>query len=154
MSSAKKWQRISGYAVLTYALWLTYESVNLGLGPQGQPGPGFLGFFLGLALIIASVCLIFSNRGADQQESNGKVVRAARTWLKPLLALVALATFAALISTLGAVLTMVLFFIFWAKILERQSWITAVLLAICGTASFYGLFALLLRIPLPRGFLG
>ncbi len=102
-------------------------------------------------MIAAAISLIFLNRGADPRNGAGTVARAARAWGKPLLALAALVAFVALMKTVGTVLTMVLFFIFWTKILERQSWITAVLLAICGTASFYGLFALLLRIPLPRG---
>jgi putative tricarboxylic transport membrane protein len=137
--------------VLAYALFLVYQSLNLGLGPSGQPGPGFLGFFLGLALIVAAVGLIFMNRGAEAPDGAGKAIEASRAWIKPLCALAALAAFVALLNVLGTVPTMIVFFFFWTKILERQSWATAVLLAVFGTASFYGLFALLLRIPLPAG---
>jgi hypothetical protein len=149
----KKWQRISGYLILAYAIGLVAQSLALGLGPPGQPGPGFLGFFLGLALNAFSVGLIFLNRGSESEAITKPRFWHPGAWAKPLLALVSLVSFTVLMGLLGTVPTMVLFFLFWVKILERQGWATTFLVSVLGTGSFYTIFVVLLRIPLPRGLL-
>ena len=149
-----KWQRIGGYALLAYAVGFVYQSLAVSLGPASQPGPGFLGFILGLALICTAVALIFANRGPGPAEgSSGRTsLWRAGSWIKPLGAVAALAGFAALIGILGTLITSVLFFLFWVKILERKSWLMAGLVAVLGTGAFYLLFAIVLRVQLPRGF--
>jgi len=150
-----KWQRVGGYVILVYAVGFVYQSLSVSLGPPGQPGPGYLGFILGLALIFASVALIFVNRGPGPEEgSSGRTsLWTARSWIKPLGAVVALAGFTALISILGAIITSLLFFLFWVKILERKSFLMAGLVAVLGTGAFYLLFSVVLRVQLPLGLL-
>ena len=152
----KKWQKVSGYLILAYALGLIYQSWDLSLGPPGQPGPGFLGFFLGIGMAILSVCLIFVNRGPDPPpgDPRRKPFWGPKAWLKPMIAILGLAAFVSLMPVLGTVLTMILFFFLWIKVLEKQSWLLAVMLATIGTASFYLVFGVLLRIQLPKGIFG
>ena len=150
-----KWQRIGGYVILAYAVGFVYQSLTISLGPPGEPGPGFLGFILGLAMICSAVALIFANRGPGPGEdaSGRSSLWEAGSWIKPLGAVAALAGFTALISILGTIITSVLFFLFWVKILERKSWLMAGLVAVLGTGTFYLLFSILLRVQLPQGFL-
>lgn len=151
----KKWQRSSGYLLMAYAMFLVYQSLQLSLGPPGQPGPGFLGFFLGLALGVCSIGLIFLNRGPEKCESGftPKSFWEGEAWRKPLISLGALVLFVAIMGLIGAIPAMILFFLFWLRSLEKTGWTLAALVALIATGSFYLIFARFLQIPLPKGLL-
>ena len=148
----KRWERVSGYFILAYAVGLVYQSLSLGVGSPTQPGPGFLGFFLGLGLIFSAFWLTFMNRGSNLKEGQKKAFWESGTWIKPLYGLGSLTGFVALMDILGTILTMVLFFFLWVKVVEKKDWVLAVLMATIGTASFYMIFGVLLGVPLPKGF--
>jgi putative tricarboxylic transport membrane protein len=146
----KKHQRVGGYVILACALYLMVQSFRLSLGPPGQPGPGFLGFFLGVALAISAGALIFFHWGEDRGSSSKTFWRAG-AWRRPLFSLGALMAFVASMWALGVLATMILFFLFWLRRLERTSWLLASLVSLIGTSCFYLVFVILLQIPLPRG---
>lgn len=149
----KKHQRLSGYVILACALYLMVQSFRLSLGPPGQPGPGFLGFFLGVALTISAGALIFFHWGEEREDrgSSSKTFWRSEAWRRPLFSLGALVAFVASMWTLGVLATMILFFLFWLRGLERTPWLLASLVSLIGTACFYFVFVILLQIPLPRG---
>ena len=149
----KKRQRIAGYVLLAGGLWFIYQSLGLSLGPQGQPGPGFLGFFLGLGLAVCAAGLILHNRGPEEGASglSPKPFWSEGAWKKPVFALGALILFILMMWLLGALVTMVLFFLVWLRGIEKTNWVLASLVAVIGTASFYLVFAVLLQISLPKG---
>jgi hypothetical protein len=148
-----KWQRVSGYGILAVALFLTIQSFRLSLGPLGQPGPGFLGFLLGIGLAVAASALILIHWGEGPEKAGSPPAAFWRPggWKRPLFSLGALVAFVVSMWTLGALATMVLFFLFWLRGLERTSWLLASLVSGIGTACFYLVFARLLQIPLPPG---
>ncbi len=149
----KKRQRLAGYFILAGALFLIYQSVGLSLGPPGQPGPGFLGFFLGLGLAVCAAALIYLNRGTERAASSGprRAFWEGDAWERPVIALAALVLFIVMMWLLGTVVTMVLFFLFWLRGLEKTNWLVASSVAGVGAACFYLVFEVLLQIPLPRG---
>ena len=148
-----KWQRVSGYVFLACALFLTVQSFRLSLGPPGQPGPGFLGFLLGIGLAVAagSLILIHLGEGPEKAGSPLPVFWRPGGWKRPLFSLGALMAFVVSMWALGALAAMVLFFLFWLRGLEKTSWLLAFLVSGIGTACFYLVFARLLQIPLPPG---
>jgi putative tricarboxylic transport membrane protein len=147
----KKRQRLTGYFILACALFLITQSIGLSLGPPGEPGPGFLGFFLGLGLAVCAVVLILHNRGAEGTTASGKPFWEGGAWKRPLFALGVLAGFVVLMWLMGTIPTLVLFFLLWLRGLEKTSWWVASSVAGVGSACFYLVFEVLLQIPLPKG---
>ena len=133
----KKRQRLTGYFILAGALFFIYQSIGLSLGSPGQPGPGFLGFFLGLGMVVCSVALILLNReaGGTASEGAGKPFWEGGAWKRPVIALGVLAAFVVMMWLLGTLVTLVLFFLFWLRVLEKTNW-----LGILGRRSGFCLF--------------
>jgi putative tricarboxylic transport membrane protein len=151
----KKWQRWSGYLFLSSAAFLIYQSWKISLGPPSQPGPGFLGFFLGLALGVCSIGLIALNRGSAEAGMglSPQPLWKEKAWRKPLISLASLVGFILLMWLVGAVATMILFFLVWLRGLEKTGWRLAALVAVIGATCFYLIFAVFFQIPLPKGVL-
>ena len=74
--------------------------------------------------------------------------------VKPLAALAILACFVAMMKILGTFPTLFVFFLGWIKFLEKKGWGMAVLVSLFGTAGFFLIFGMLLRVPFPRGIFG
>ncbi len=153
----EKWEKISGYFLLAYSTGLVYQSLHLSIGSPGQPGPGFLGFFLGLGLFLLSGSLIIMNW--KWRHIEGKPQRFffehRRAWFKPLFALILLISFATFMEILGTIGALFLFFFLWIRVLGKKGWVLTALVGGTGTTCFYFLFSKLLGISLPKGlFLG
>jgi hypothetical protein len=65
---------------------------------------------------------------------------------------VSLLAYAALLPMIGFEIPTVLLLFFWIKILGREGWRSAVTVSLVATAVVYGLFVLLLAVPLPHLF--
>ena len=119
--------------------------------PDG-PGPGFLPFWLGLAMaLLAGAMLLRSLRARERGEDwapRGVALRHVAVVLGATLA------FGALITTLGMILASALFIAGLARYLDRNPW-PRVLAVAAGAAAFnYLVFAHWLRVPFPVGPLG
>lgn len=76
-----------------------------------------------------------------------------RTWLRPLLGVVAFGLYAFLIAYAGFILTTFIFIILWMWIIESIPWRQIVLVSIAVTLVLYLIFGYFLEVPLPSGFL-
>ncbi len=141
-------ETISGYFLLFFSAALVFQSLNLSIGSPTEPGPGFLGFFLGLGLFILSGSFTFINWKRKPQK---RFFEHKRAWIKPFLGLLFLICFASFMDVLGTIGAMLLFFFLWMRALEKKGWVITALIAGIGTTSFYFLFGEILRISLPKG---
>jgi putative tricarboxylic transport membrane protein len=57
-----------------------------------------------------------------------------------------------LMGELGFFSTSFLLFLAWLIIIEQEKWLTICLVSILGTLSFYLVFTVFLKVPLPKGF--
>ena len=130
-------------------------ALQQGLMRRGVPGPGFLPFFSGLALIFVSLFVFIpalSQRGKVREQQISFLER--DSFRKILLALIALFAFGIAMEYVGYLLTTFLFMFFVARIMEPKGWRTIALLAFLTAVLSYLLFVVLLEVQLPKGLLG
>ena len=54
---------------------------------------------------------------------------------------------------IGFLPTLLVFYIFWLRVMEKMSWRSIVIATIVMTVIVYGTFSLWLRVPFPKGLL-
>jgi putative tricarboxylic transport membrane protein len=126
-------------------------SLQLGLMRRGVPGPGFLPFLSGLALIFVSL-FVFIPAFRKKKNSGSSDFLAERHSLKKLmLALIALFAFGIAMEYAGYLLTTFLFMFFMGRLMEPRGWPIVILLAILTAVLSHMLFVVLLGVQLPKG---
>jgi putative tricarboxylic transport membrane protein len=120
------------------------------MGRVKHPGPGFLPFGLAICLIILSLVLIIKSWKGDVFVGP---FWPQRSWLRPLLGVAILIFFALVVEWVGFLITTFIFLMIWMGVIERVRWRTIMSISIGTTAALYLIFALLLDVPLPLGFL-
>jgi putative tricarboxylic transport membrane protein len=120
------------------------------MGRVKHPGPGFLPFGLAICLIILSLVLIIKSWKGDVFVGP---FWPQRSWLRPLLGVAILIFFALVVEWVGFLITTFIFLMIWMGVIERVRWRTIISVSIGTTAALYLIFALLLDVPLPLGFL-
>jgi putative tricarboxylic transport membrane protein len=130
-------------------------SLHIGLMRRGVPGPGFLPFFSGLALIFVSLFVLIPALLQREKDENTEDFFPQRDSLrKILLVLVALIAFGIVMEYAGYLFTTFFFMFFVTWIMEPKRWLTFGLLALLTAVMSYLLFVVLLEVELPKGLLG
>ena len=130
-------------------------ALHHGLMRRGVPGPGFLPFFSGLALIFVSLFVFIPALGQrEKAESREDFFPERDSFRKLLLALVALVAFGAAMEYAGYLLTTFFFMFFVTWIMEPKGWRIFSVLALLTAVLSYLLFVVLLEVQLPKGLLG
>ena len=129
-------------------------ALQQGLMRRGVPGPGFLPFFSGLALIFVSLFVLIPALVQREKAGGSDLFQERGSLRKFLLALVALFAFGVAMGYLGYLLTAFLFMIYTARLVEPKGWRTITLLALFTAVLSYLLFVVLLEVQLPKGLLG
>jgi putative tricarboxylic transport membrane protein len=144
----KQERRAGIFLVLLGVAVMYYAVVNLSLGSLTQPGPGLFPFISGAGITILSTVWILINLKFE--------IKSEPLWEKgelllPLIAALIIILYAALMDTLGYILSTVAFLVAWQYFIEREKWVKTALITIIGTVVMYLLFANLLSVPLPEG---
>jgi ABC-type Fe3+-siderophore transport system permease subunit len=129
-------------------------ALQQGLMRKGVPGPGFLPFFSGLALIFVSLFVLIPALSQKEKEKSSDFFPERDSLRKFLFALVGLFAFGVALEYGGYLLTAFLFMFFIARLMEPKGWRTTALLAFLTAVLSYMLFVVLLEVQLPRGLLG
>ncbi len=129
-------------------------ALQQGLMRRGVPGPGFLPFFSGLALVFVSLFVLIPALGQREEAESRDFFPERDSFRKLLLAAVALVAFGATIEYAGYLLTTFFFIFFVTRIMEPRGWRTATVLAFVTAVMSYLLFVILLKVQLPEGLLG
>lgn len=120
------------------------------MGNLKRPGPGFFPFLLAVVLALFSLALILQNWAKD------KIPRPfweKNSWLRPLLGLVILISYAILLNYLGFLIATFLFLIIWMVVIEQLAWKKIFAVSIATTIILFLIFGILLEVPLPKGLL-
>ncbi|MCL4515853.1 MAG: tripartite tricarboxylate transporter TctB family protein [Firmicutes bacterium] len=139
-------------AVLIFALVYLASSIALSVGTLAEPGPGFMPTAVGaLLLIVAAFYAYRTFRGrAERAEKEG-----GSSWLKAAPLGIALATVAYpfILRPLNFLLStfLVLFVLF--RLMRYKSTLASLLIAAVATIASFLIFAKLLGVVLPSGFL-
>ncbi len=141
------------------ALWLVLAalfciaSLRLGVGPLRSPGPGFIPFWAGLGLAVCAGILAVSRPGAPRHAGRRQPAAGEARPLGRLVVVAGLAAYCLALERIGyPVATFGLMLLLFGRG-NMRPWV-AVGAALVASAASYGLFAQLLKTPLPRGMFG
>ena len=145
--------RRDGFAALAMLLVAgatVYESAKLPFGVARNPGPGFVPWWIGVALGALSVLLGAHALRARRIEGSARRSEQG-AWRQVAGLLVALALYAAALSPVGYPLSTFLLVLFMLRSMARARPVLALGLAVLAAAGSYLLFAVWLKVPLPPG---
>lgn len=125
-----------------------YAIVDLKLGTITQPGPGLFPFISGGGISI--LCMIWLVTNLKSMQSHEPLWKKGE-FRAPLLAVIIIVAYTALMDQLGYILSTILFLVAWQVFIEREKWLKIAIITVIGTAAMYLLFSYLLSVPLPEG---
>jgi putative tricarboxylic transport membrane protein len=143
----------SGAALALFGLYVTAASLRFDYLSEEGPGPGFLPFWLGIAIFgLAVVLIVRTLRDAapparKQRQSRFAEARALLAWLA-LMGAIFLSPFA------GFVVSLMLLTLFIIAYMERRSLWNALLVALGLGIGFHVIFVVVLGLSLPASPLG
>jgi putative tricarboxylic transport membrane protein len=118
------------------------------------PGAGFLPFWLGVAMAILSIILLVNATREPVQASGRSPFPKGRPVVAILETVAALAAFFLLLETLGFLVSIALLTAFLLRAVEREGWLTTLMVAVANSAGLYVIFQMLLGVSLPKNILG
>jgi hypothetical protein len=141
--------RLSGSALVLFALLVMWESRVLPLGTLRQPGPAFIPILLALLLLIFGIFVVLTGGRTPLLSS----IRWTE-WSHAVAILAASVFSVFAIERLGYRLTVLLVLGFLVKIVEKRGWMQSLIFAFSLSFGSFFLFYTILRVPLPEGPLG
>ncbi len=151
----KKVDQWSGIVLLIIAVLICWGAGTLPYGNSHNPGPGFFPLWLGIILGVLSIGLIVKT--TTQKENVGYVkefLSEKIRWVKVFFVIIALILYGILIDYLGFLIITFLFMAFLLRFVGLQSWKTVIGWALIGSIGCYLIFEVLIKLRLPKGFLG
>ncbi|MEI8189852.1 MAG: tripartite tricarboxylate transporter TctB family protein [candidate division NC10 bacterium] len=146
--------QITGVIVLIFSLAVIEGARRMPPSGTFGPGAGFLPFWLGAALAILSIVLLVNASREPAQASDRSPFPKGGPVLAILEAVGGLAAFILLLETLGFLLSIALLTAFLLRVVERERWLTSVIVAVANAAGLYVIFQMLLGVSLPKNFFG
>lgn len=145
--------RISSVFFIGLSLFICQQSVDIGLGTPGFPGPGALSF--GAGAVIGIIALLRLIQSFFSKEPLDKVRRdEAFRWSKFLLIISCVFGYAIVIHWLGFILSSFILVSLLLLILESQKWWLVVIKAALISMVSHLFFVEWLGLMPPKGFLG
>ena len=128
---------------------IAIKSLSYEVGSLGNPGPGFLPFWVGICIVFLSLCSIINNfrlsaSASSFFEGNGASRRLGLT-------LVSIFAYIMIISRVGFLLSTLLLLGFLLKTIYPQTWIKTFIFSALGSLFSYFLFQHWLQVQLPKG---
>ena len=144
--SAELWGGLAWFGLSAYVVW---AGRDLGIGSLGDPGAGFILFWAGLlmcALALTIVAGALRHGGPDVAS-----LWAGTRWTKVLVAVLALAAYAALFNTLGFILSTIPLLLVLLRGVDPVRWRLALPVAVGATLGTWWVLQRGLKIQLPSG---
>ena len=152
--------RVMATVWIIMGLIIVIWSSTFPFGSTGSPGPAYLPLGCGLVLVGVSSIMLIKTMTITSQKQHSSNVRTPffvshRGTLNVVLTLIAILLSAGLMQVLGFILSLFLLMLFLMKFISRKGrWRTALFYSLVYTVGIYLCFVVLLKVTLPRGFLG
>jgi len=149
----KKSDRGSALFFLLLSLFISQQSVGIGLGTLRKPGPGLLSFCIGSGMALLSLWLLIHSflRREKQTDALEPLTGANKTRL--FIVSLSLFVYAFAVNWLGFVLATFIFTLFLLWLMESKKWWLLITQAACIAIGNYLFFEQWLGLSLPKGFL-
>lgn len=134
---------VTGVILFLTGLGTSVLAWHYGLGGFHAPGPGFFPMAVGGFLMILSVLYLWKEHGQKRFVGGG--------WVRPVESIVLAFVYVAFLEKLGYILDTILMLLVFVGLIERQKLFRTVGVALLGTICMYVVFAVWLRVPLPKG---
>jgi putative tricarboxylic transport membrane protein len=126
-------------------------SLELPFGRLDQPGAGVFPIVAGVILLIASLISIWEGM---QPDSASRIKLPQGTDLRRLSSLVALLLgFLITLPLFGQLISSAIFCMLLMRVISDLSWLRIAIYSLVMSSALYGVFVLLLKVPMPRGVL-
>ena len=129
-----------------------FEASRLAFGSIRVPRTGFFPSILAILLLFFSIALLVQTRRQPESESREEPIQ-SDAWIRISATLATMLGFALVLETLGFLLSTFIVMLLLLRAIEPQKWSRVIALALVIALVSYFLFAWLLNIPLPAGFL-
>jgi hypothetical protein len=134
---------------IAFGLAIAATSRQFTLFDAAGPGGGFLPMLAGL--VIAGCGLSLASRRPPEHT---EAWPARSVWVRMAFVVAGLAAITLLMPTVGFILSVAPVMVVLMQAVERQSWLTVILVSLVATFAVYALFTHLLGTTLPRGLFG
>jgi putative tricarboxylic transport membrane protein len=148
------------YDSITSLIWflvglgiIFWSSITLKIGTLRQPGGGVLPLFCGIVISILSIIVFFQSK-VKTKEVSGESFFIIKSLIKILYTIGILIVYALVLERLGFIITTFIVMLFIFKQIARASYFIGILESLITTGICYYIFSILLKISLPRGWLG
>jgi putative tricarboxylic transport membrane protein len=150
-SRSSRIDQVSAVVWLLVGAGIILESRRLDYTAEYGFGPGFLPFWVGLAIVVlALVMLVSAVVRRDESEVEFPTGHAAR---QILLVSASLFVFAMLVKSIGFLICVFLLFLFLLMAVERKGWRLSLAVSVVSTLAFWAIFEVALQVQLPAGLL-
>jgi putative tricarboxylic transport membrane protein len=140
---------VSALFFICLAVYVCWQSLDMGFGRWGKPGSGFFSLLSGLGLGVLAIVVLFKSRFAkDAAETSPSE---AIPWRPFLITFGCLTGYTLLIDTLGFTPTTFLFIGLLLRTIGKRTWALSASLGLGIALGAYLLFGFLLQSHLPKG---
>ena len=146
----KRFERVAAGVLFAIGSGAAYLAIEMGYGSARFPGPGFLPFWIASLLALTAGLYFLARIGPDVVPHR---LWEPDTWRRPSLSAIIMLLFTLLMGWLGFFASTFLLFLAWLIVVERERWLIIGAVSALGTLGAYILFAVLLKVPLPKGLL-
>ena len=138
---------------LLFSLVTCVESYRLTLGAINKPGPGFFPFSAGFVMLILSLAALFQSMAKKKKVEKTTRQEPFRWWsIVTILATVTAYAFS--LEKIGFLINTFLFMCLLLKVVEPQTWKTAIIGGLITTLAANLIFNVIFRAQIPAGILG
>ena len=137
---------------ILFSLVVCVEAYRLNLGALNSPGAGLFPFSAGLVMLLLSLLAILNRgeKGTEEKAAGGERVR----WWNIVIIIAAIIVYALSLEKTGFLINSFLFICLLLKVVEPQSWKTAILGGLIGAIAANVIFNVIFRAQIPSGILG
>jgi hypothetical protein len=149
----KRFPLYSNLFWIFFSLFVCIESYRYKLGAINKPGPGFFPFFAGLIMLILSLAAIFQS-SKKKNNIEGTPRQEPFRWWNIVIILGSIVLYAFSLETVGFLINTFIFMCLLLKVVEPQTWKTAIIGGLITTFAANLFFNVIFRTQIPRGILG
>ena len=140
-------------ALLSIAFMVKSAELNIGWVQGRGPGAGAWPFWLSLGMLLTSLATLYRwFRGVTPQSRSSEVFMSKSAVSIVGTAVIALTALLIGIHIIGIYFSLILFLLFFVRIVGRHSWLTTVGIALLTPVFIFCLFEWALTIPLPKAY--